>query len=157
LRRNTRLVQVRYNKKDGSIRRRFVTKKDLIREELPDEKELLANFTRKYPAIFEDFRKRAAANVEALPNSEFEKIDVNQLIDHLISKLKAVREGNNEAGKYHSLMTGILEFIFYPNLINPVKEREIDDGRKRIDISFDNGAPPDGFFYRLQHAFGIPC
>lgn len=136
LRRNTKLVQVRYNKKDGSIRRRFVTKKDLIREELPDERELLANFTTKYPAIFADFRKRAAAKVEALPNSEFKEIDVNQLIDHLISKLRAIKEGNKEAGSYHSLMTGILELIFYPNLINPVKEREIDDGRKRIDISF---------------------
>jgi len=156
LRRNTRLVQVRY-KKDGSIRRRFVTKKDLIKEELPDEKEVLARFTRKYPAIFADFRRSAAAKVEALPNSEFETIDVGLLIDHLISKLKAVREGNKEARNYHSLMIGILEFIFYPNLINPVKEREIDDGRKRIDISFDNGGPAEGFFYRLQYVFGIPC
>jgi len=29
--------------------------------------------------------------------------------------------------------------------------------KKRIDITFDNGAPRDGFFFRLQHAFDIPC
>ena len=52
---------------------------------------------------------------------------------------------------------GILEFIFYPKLINPCKENKINDGRKRIDISFDNGAPNQGFFHRLQHAFNIPC
>ncbi len=156
LRRNTNLVQVRH-RRDGSSGPPFVTKKDLIRQELPDEKELLANFATKHPAIFADFRKSAAAKVESLPNAEFEEIDVRALSDHLISRLRAVQEGNQEAGTYHSLMTGILEFIFYPNLINPVKEREIDDGRKRIDISFDNGAPTEGFFYRLQHAFGIPC
>jgi hypothetical protein len=156
LRRNTRLVQVRY-KKDGSIRRRFVTKKDIIKEDLPSDKVLLANFTAKYPKIFSEFRKSAAAKIEALPNAEFENIDVNKLIDHLISKLKNVNEGNKDASVYHSLMIGILELIFYPNLIKPFKEREIDAGRKRIDISFDNGAPAGGFFYRLQHAFGIPC
>lgn len=156
LRRNTRLVQVRY-KKDGSIGRRFVTKKDLIKEELPPDKELLATFTRKYPTIFEDFRKSAAAQVQPLPNSEFENIDVGQLVDHLVLKLQGVSTGNKDAPTYHGLMIGILEFIFYPNLINPIKEHEIDEGRKRIDISFDNGAPTGGFFYRLQHAFGIPC
>jgi hypothetical protein len=54
-------------------------------------------------------------------------------------------------------MIGILEFIFYPSLIHPVKEHEIDDGRKRIDKTFDNGTPRDGFFYGLQHAFNMPC
>lgn len=54
-------------------------------------------------------------------------------------------------------MVGVLEFIFYPSLINPVKEREIHSGRKRIDILFDNGAPGEGFFHRLQHAMRIPC
>ena len=156
LRRNTSLVQVT-RRKDGSIRRRFVTKKDLIERDLPEDKELLSSFTKKYPQIFADFRASAAKKVEALPNSDFETIDVNQLIDHLIAKLRAIRKGNDDASKYHSLMIGILEFIFYPNLIKPVKEFEIDDGRKRIDITFDNGAPSDGFFYRLQHAFNIPC
>src|SRR3989344_1167139 len=93
----------------------------------------------------------------ALEDSELETLDVNSLIDHLISRLRAVSSGNSDAGAYHALMVGILEFIFYPNLINPVKELEINQGRKRIDISFDNGAPPDGFFYRLQHSFQIPC
>jgi hypothetical protein len=156
LRRNTNLVQVRY-KKDGSISRRFVTKKDLIEKELPSDKELLSTFTKKHPKIFEDFRKSVATTIKALPNSDFEEIDVNQLIDYLIAKLQAIKKGNDDASAYHTLMIGILEFIFYPNLIKPVKELEINAGRKRIDISFDNGAPSGGFFYRLQHAFGIPC
>lgn len=155
LQRNTRLVRVS-RRRNGCIRR-FVTKKDLIETELPSDKELLAAFTEKHPEIFEDFRKSAAANVSALPDSEFEQIDVNELIDYLIAKLRKTKRGGDDASAYHTLMIGVLEFIFYPNLVNPIKEHEINDGRKRIDISFDNGAPKGGFFYRLQHAFDIPC
>src|SRR5205085_897298 len=106
---------------------------------------------------FKDFRRGAATEVLPIQDTEFELIDVSGLVDHLISKLQATPKGGADAGSYHSLMIGILEFIFYPHLINPIKELEINEGRKRIDISFDNGAPKGGFFYRLQHAFNIPC
>lgn len=156
LRRNTSLVQVRYGK-NGLIRRRFVTKKDLIKTELTADKELLSDFTKKHPEVFNNFRKGAATEIIAIANADFENINVNNLIDFLIKKLKIIPKGSKDAMAYHTLMIGILEFIFYPNLINPVKELEINQGRKRIDISFDNGAPSGGFFYRLQHSFNIPC
>ena len=156
LNRNTNLVQTTYNE-DGSIKRRFVTKKDLTEKELPKNKESLIEFTQRHPKIFEDFRKDTAVEVESLPDSEFEDINVNDLIDHMISKLNSILPGGEEAGKYHTLMIGVLEFIFYPNLISPVKEEEIHEGRKRIDINFENGAPTEGFFYRAQHSHGIPC
>lgn len=156
LRRNTSFVQTTYDKK-GKIKRRFVTKKDLKEKELPDEKESLLDFTKKHPEVFKDFRKNVAGDISSIPDSDFDSVKIGDLVDHLISKLKSTSKGNVTAGKYHSLMVGVLEFIFYPNLINPVKEQEINSGRKRIDISFDNGAPTGGFFYRLQHAFGIPC
>ncbi len=157
LSRNTSLVQTRYNR-DGSIRRRFVTKKDLVRDELTADKELLLEFTKKHPAVFEGFRKEMAKKVSALENSEFDgNVIVNELIDYLVGKLTAVQKGPESASTYHNLMIGILEFIFYPNLINPIKELEINEGRKRIDISFDNGVQDTGFFYRLQHIHAIPC
>lgn len=156
LKRNTTLVQTTYNK-DGTIKRRFVTKKDLKEKELPGEKQSLLEFTKKYPEVFKDFRKDTATKISSLPDSDFESINIDDFVDFLITKLKNTSSGTESASKYHSLMIGILEFIFYPNLINPVKELEINSGRKRIDISFDNGAPIDGFFYRLQHSFNIPC
>jgi hypothetical protein len=156
LRRNTTLVQTRYNK-NGSIRRRFVTKKDLIKKELPSDKELLLDFTKRHPEVFKDFRNRTASEVKTIPDSELDSIDINELIDFLILKLKQTPKGDEAAHQYHSLMVGILEFIFYPNLINPHKEQEINQGRKRIDISFENGAPSKGFFYRVQYGHNIPC
>jgi hypothetical protein len=46
-------------------------------------------------------------------------------------------------------MVGALEFIFYPDLIYPVREAEINEGRKRIDISYTNNAST-GFFFRRR-------
>lgn len=31
-----------------------------------------------------------------------------------------------------------MNFLFYPSLTNPVKEQEINQGRKRIDLSYNN-------------------
>ena len=53
-------------------------------------------------------------------------------------------------------MIGILEFIFYPYLIYPRKEKEIHEGRKRIDIVMENGAKL-GIFRRLHEIRKIHC
>lgn len=156
IRRKTPLVQRTYNK-NGSVNRIFVTKKSLIENELPENKLLLTDFTLKHPEIFKAFRDTAVAKIKPIANSELEDIDEKELIDYLVRQLRSIKPGAAGAHKYHSLMKGILEFIFYPNLINPCKEKEINEGRKRIDLTFDNGAPRSGFFYRLQHSMGIPC
>ena len=53
-------------------------------------------------------------------------------------------------------MVGVVEFLFFPHLLNPRKEREIHDGRKRIDILMENGAR-DGIFHRLHAVRRLPC
>src|SRR5258705_496439 len=53
-------------------------------------------------------------------------------------------------------MIGAVELLFFPNLLHPVKEREIHEGRKRIDIVMENGAR-DGIFYRLHAIRHLPC
>jgi hypothetical protein len=156
LKRNTNLVQTVYDK-NGKIKRRFVTKKDLKDKEISGEKQSLVEFTKKYPEIFKNFRNDTKSKIQSISDSDFDSLNINNFVDFLISQLKKIRTGDKGASNYHSLMIGILEFIFYPNLINPIKELEINNGRKRIDISFDNGAPIEGFFYRLQHSFNIPC
>ena len=52
------------------------------------------------------------------------------------------------ASEYHSISLGISTFIFHPFLIYPIKEREIHEGRKRVDIKFTNAAQV-GFFFRM--------
>jgi hypothetical protein len=57
--------------------------------------------------------------------------------------------GNSAASDYHTFITGACTFLFYPNLIYPIKEHEIHEGRKRIDIKYTNAAER-GFFQRVM-------
>lgn len=72
----------------------------------------------------------------------------------LIKSLSKIPTGKECANKYHDLMIGILEYIFWPNLTCPDKEVKIHEGRKRIDITYTNAAI-EGFFYRIHNAHHI--
>lgn len=147
LRLNTALVQ---RKNNGA---QFVTKKSL-KEINPQSKEFLRRFTREHPEVLEQFKDET--DVKSLANIEFADINISQITLDLISRLQAIPSGNDSATDFHRLIIGILEIVFYPHLINPVKEREIHQGRKRIDISFDN-ASKIGIFRRLSENHRIPC
>jgi len=64
--------------------------------------------------------------------------------------------GGKKASKYHQLIFNILKEIFDIQLKNPKKEKEINQGRKRIDIIFDNKSK-EGFFKDLNERYKIPC
>lgn len=53
-------------------------------------------------------------------------------------------------------MIGVLEFLFHPDLLNPEKESEIHQGRKRIDIKMENGTM-SGTLHRLHDVKKLPC
>lgn len=151
---NTELVQTK-TLKDGYVKR-WVTKESIKEKENSYTKEFLLEFTIKHPEIFEKFRKETAKSTKPIENDLLEEINLNEFVGILINELKTIHSGKEAAGKYHSLILGILEFIFYPHLTNPRKERPINDGRKRIDITFDN-ASQNGFFRNLHEIKKIPC
>ncbi len=64
--------------------------------------------------------------------------------------------GNDHAASYHKLMLGVVEFIFFPKLAHPRKEREIHEGRKRIDIVMENAAHT-GLFFTIPNIRRLPC
>lgn len=70
--------------------------------------------------------------------------------------LRGITIGATAASSYHRLMTGILEFLFFPHLVTPVKEREIHQGRKRIDIVMSNSAT-SGPFEILHRVRKVGC
>lgn len=144
---NSALVQQRNN---GA---KFVTKKDLKKIN-PYSKEFIADFTRRNPEVLINFKTQTKSN--SLNNHELADINIKDLCQVLISDLQDIPMGAKDATRFHRLVTGILEIIFYPNLIYPTLEMEIHDGRKRIDLSFDNAADK-GIFYRLSHNMGLPC
>ncbi|WP_313093832.1 hypothetical protein [Chryseobacterium flavum] len=132
----------------------FVTKKSL-KEINPYSKDFLRRFTNAHPEVLQQF-KDEADDIESLVNLEITEINIQEITRRLIADLANINPGNDGASTYHNLVIGILEIIFYPHLINPIKEREIHSGRKRIDITFDNAAKT-GIFKRLSENLRIPC
>ncbi|PHR26739.1 MAG: hypothetical protein COA36_11385 [Desulfotalea sp.] len=153
LRMNSVLVQRRISR--NGRERVFVTKKSISEYEEPMDKEYLARFTQSHPEIFDKFKSEVKKNLSSVKNSEITEDSLSDIIDFLISELRNTPTGTTNATKYHKLIVGILELIFYPNLTSPQVERQIDQGRKRIDITFDNAAS-SGFFHRLHSVNEIP-
>lgn len=154
LRMNSVLVQ-KIPRKDGSIRT-VVYKKDIKETESPGTKEDIEQFIEKHPDIFKAFKTTLSRPASSLENEEFSPTNVEEVIDHLITELSATAPGKENATKYHNLVLGILELLLYPDLICPEKEKEIHQGRKRIDITFDNAAQT-GIFHELHKTHGFPC
>lgn len=142
LRANDGLVRVLKKSKE-----RVVYKKDL-REKYPLIKDDLAKFAQENPQVLESYKRLKGAS-GTLTNADFdEKFDEVKFAKALAEALNAMPSGMRQASKYHKFMIGALTFIFFPDLINPIKEHEIHDGRKRIDIKFTNAAA-DGFFQKM--------
>lgn len=130
--------------------RRRVYKKD-VKERHPFIKDDLAKFVAEHPQVLEMYKKLKGAQGALSPTELEEGFDEAALADALGSRLASISPGNDTAGSYHSLSVGLLTFILYPDLIWPIKEREIHEGRKRVDIVFTNAAR-DGFFYAMMAA-----
>lgn len=155
LRRDTSLVRKRYNKK-GELVRRWVSKREVKEKEAPLSKEFLRTFTTKHPQILELFKSNSKMFIKPIKDIELEDFNEIDLADALISTLKTIEPGRDQADNYNKLIAGIVEFIFHPKLICPQVERDDHNGRKRIDIIFTNAAE-EGFFSELHMIHKVPC
>ena len=135
--------------------RRVVYKKEL-RALYPRTKTFLYEFSRQHPEILRGFRDWLTANEARRTTSEVDEDDEAVIADALIEALQSVLAGSDHASEYHRLMIGVVEFLFFPNLLHPKLEQEIHQGRKRIDILLENGART-GIFDRLPNIRRYPC
>jgi len=154
LRLNSILVRERTLK--SGAKRRWVTKKSVKEYEAPFDKNYLAVFTKKHPSVFENFKAETSQTSQSVPDEELTNETLADVVAHLKASLDGMAPGHADAPAYHRLVTGILELCFYPSLISPKLETPLHDGRKRIDITFDNAAD-SGFFHRLHAIHGLPC
>lgn len=148
---------VRQTIKRGRVVREYVTKKSLIEQGgATFSKDFLSTFTNAHPEVFALFRKAPRTQTKSLPLRDFSDFDIEGVARYLCDKLQSAPPGRDYATQFHRLAVSILDFILYPRLTNPIIEREIHEGRKRIDLTFDNGAP-EGFFLRLPNQAQLPC
>jgi len=135
--------------------RRVVLKKDLEAEH-PFTKDFLYRFSREHPEILRGYKRKLERVEKQDIRSPVDEEDEPALAVVLSRALRLIRPGDLQAGEYHRLMIGVLEFIFFPKLLHPVKEREIHEGRKRIDIMMENGAQ-EGIFFEIAAVRNLPC
>jgi hypothetical protein len=134
--------------------RRVVYKKELA-ELYPRAKEFLFEFSRRNPGVLREYREDLERIERSDGPSEVDSEDEAVIADALAEILRNTGVGNDHATAYHRLMIGVVEFIFYPKLLHPIKEREIHEGRKRIDIVMENGAH-SGIFNILPNIRHLP-
>lgn len=139
--------------------RKKVLRRDL-REEYPYSREELFKFSKRHPEILKQYKESLPAQAGTLSNQEIEERQKypREIVDSdPKAELSAIRPGPAAADKYHSTILGLLTTLFYPSLVNPKKEAPLNEGRKRIDIRFDN-ASESGFFSHLvnTHRFHAP-
>jgi hypothetical protein len=151
----TSLVQTRIRRDKSKVR--FVTKKSLIeRGGAAFDKDFLATFTQAHPEVFREFRAAERTREYSIPIEELIAENVGDICQYLEDKLVSTPSGPDSATKYHRLVVSILDFLLYPHLTKPTVEQKIHGGRKRIDVTFDNGAT-HGFFAALSNQAQIPC
>src|SRR5262249_27376944 len=113
-------------------------------------------FIEEHPEVLKEYRaKLEKAELETSQTLEPRETEPD-VAQALAAALKTIPPGDEGASEYHSLMVGAVEFIFYPHLIYPEKEAEINSGRKRIDIRAENAART-GIFDRLRRVANIVC
>jgi hypothetical protein len=141
---------------------RKVYKKDLkAQSKYGYSKEFLLDFSEKNLRVFKSYKDALPKKVEK-PETDF-VIESRQREPRLVVSTDLVRDleqippGREHANQYHNFIKGVLTEVFAPSLTRPKKEQNIDEGRKRIDISFHNSAT-DGFFSKLvnQHKYVVP-
>lgn len=141
------LVTAVRNKK-GVVVKRVVYKKTVDAHYRKD-KDFLAEFSKSHPQVIERYRESLKAAGSKIPALEAgDGLSERQLATFLAQELAAIPPGRERADDYHTLMIGVVSFLFFPDLIYPDKETEINQGRKRIDITYTNGKV-GGFFYRM--------
>ncbi|ESY01336.1 hypothetical protein [Mesorhizobium sp. LNJC405B00] len=129
---------------------RYVTKKS-VKERHPLIKDDLATFVQRHPEVLEEYKRIKGAQ-GPLDNDDLDaNFDETVFARVLIDRLAGIATGNNTASEYHRVAMGITTFLFFPSLIKPIKEQEIHEGRKRMDIKFTNAAQI-GFFFRMLQA-----
>lgn len=150
-------VRHRKPRKGQEVGDAFVTKGDMAKFVAPPNKDFVAEFTAKHPTLFKEFKDFTKNNAKPLGNFELNSTtDISELCIFLIKSLNDTPVGNANANNYHMLIIGILELIFHPSLTCPKKEVDINNGRKRIDLTFDNSAR-SGQFHDMHQIKKVAC
>lgn len=137
--------------RNGTIK---VTIADL-KKTYPMGTDFLYDFTKKNPKILEKYKdelRRTALKGEKVKLEAKRRI---LTVNERIEILRKIQTGTQEANNFHKITFDNLIEIFGDRLYDPQGEVKINDGRKRIDIVFNNN--DKGFFNQINNLNKIHC
>lgn len=120
-----------------------------VRKAKPKSKTYIADTVLAHPELLQLYKEIAKAH-GAMAVFDDNEPTVSAICGRLATFFRQVVPGQKDAGAYHRLIMGSLTALFYPSLIQPHKEWNVNDGRKRIDIVFTNAADV-GFFSQRRN------
>lgn len=132
--------------KDG---RPKVRREDL-KKKYPATKLAIVEYTDRFPEALSGYKK----SLSALSSPPLSHEDLHDRIgtpepDYqlLLDEMLTIPAGDVSATVYHRACEKLITALFDPHLGNMQLEDEIHEGRKRIDISYDNLSPRGTFFW----------
>lgn len=139
--------------KNGSVKVKITD----LRSKYPMSSDFLYKFSKQHPEILKKYKaelKRTAVKHRGLDILKVKPkvLSAKERIDILAS----IKPGDVDASRFHKISFDNLIFIFGKNLSHPCREQEINNGRKRIDIVFNN-SDKAGFFGALNTLHHIHC
>ncbi len=136
---------------------RIVVRIKDLKKQYPIGSDFLHQFSKDHPQILDKFK----AELRRTANKKNTKPELNPKRKILTANertliLNDIKAGNKDATNFHKISFDNLIHIFDKRLSNPNREKEINEGRKRIDIIFDN-SDNVGFFHKLNTLHKIKC
>ena len=154
---NTHLVTIL---RDG--RRKF-HKSDIIDEVGGTKKDIIEE-TLKSPSSLERYRNDMKdESFDPLDHDDLADVSSSKRLDwqKLLQNVLSLDTGKADAGKYEKAVEALINALFYPDIVYPQSQHMLDNGKQRVDITYNNEGK-DGFFkwllasYPSQHVF-VEC
>ncbi|WP_161627276.1 hypothetical protein [Nocardiopsis gilva] len=140
--------------KDGS---RHVNRED-IRRHYGNSKSVVESLTVERPNLYLHYKSvKCKSHPERITHEDFDSITGSDQTNYYDALRKVLETplGSDYANQYHSNIEALMTTLFYPQLSNPIKECEINEGRKRVDIRYTNTS--DRGFFSWLRTHQIPC
>lgn len=127
-----------------------------LKQRYPMGVKLLYEFSKEHPQVLATYKDQLRKTARAKSSVELEAKPKELTTESRMTILTSIAPGNDGATAFHKIAFSNLIYIFDQQLSNPFREAEIHEGRKRIDIVFDNTSTT-GFFHRLNDKHHIKC
>ena len=135
---------------------RVVVRISDLQEKYPMNVEFLYEFSKKHPKILEKYKSELRRT--AIKKGKAQLITERKILNSIERRaiMESINVGGEDATRFHKIAYDNLIHIFASRVNNPLMEKDINEGRKRIDIVFNN-IDKTGFFNSLNTVHHIKC